>query len=115
MPKIIENVRGQLLAEARRQVAQHGYADTTIRSVAGACGLGAESLFMNSGEVTISCEATRQTGTKSELSTKVTLKPATRHTVKFDLSTAGNASVVITFDDTLEEVVELEFEMNDKA
>jgi cysteate synthase len=75
----------------------------------------AESLFMNPGEVTISCEATRQTGTKSELTTKVTLKPATRHTVKFDLSTAGNASVVITFDDELEEVVELEFEMNDKA
>lgn len=75
----------------------------------------AESLFMNSGEVTISCEATRQTGTKTELSTKVTLKPATRHTVKFDLSTAGNANIHITFDDELEEVVELEFEMNDNA
>ena len=45
MPKIIENVRGQLLAEARRQVAQHGYADTTIHSVAGACGLGVGTVY----------------------------------------------------------------------
>ena len=45
MPKIIENVRGQLLAEARRQIALYGYADTTIRSVAGACGLGVGTVY----------------------------------------------------------------------
>lgn len=45
MPKIIQNVRGQLLAEAKRQIALHGYADTTIRSVAGACGLGIGTVY----------------------------------------------------------------------
>lgn len=45
MPKIIENVRGQLLAEARRQIALHGYANTTVRSVAGACGLGVGTVY----------------------------------------------------------------------
>lgn len=45
MPKIIENVRGQLLAEARRQIAMHGYAATTIRSVACACGLGTGTVY----------------------------------------------------------------------
>ena len=39
MPKIIENVREKLVDEARRQVAEQGYARTTIRSIAGACGL----------------------------------------------------------------------------
>ena len=45
MPKIIKNVREQLLTEARRQIAQHGYADTTVRSVAGACGLGVGTVY----------------------------------------------------------------------
>lgn len=45
MPKIIENVREQLLAEAKKQVFEHGYADTTIRSVAGACGLGVGTVY----------------------------------------------------------------------
>ena len=40
MPKIIENVREQLLVEAKRQIAEYGYAKTTVRSVAAACGLG---------------------------------------------------------------------------
>ena len=39
MPKLIENIRAQLLAEAQRQVAKRGYAKTTIRSVAEACGI----------------------------------------------------------------------------
>ena len=34
MPKILEKVREQLLAEAERQIAERGYARTTIRSVA---------------------------------------------------------------------------------
>ncbi len=45
MPKIIENVRGQLLDEARRQIKEQGYAKTTIRSVAGACGLGVGTVY----------------------------------------------------------------------
>lgn len=45
MPKIIENVREQLLAEAKKQVFEHGYADTTIRSVARACGVGVGTVY----------------------------------------------------------------------
>lgn len=45
MPKIIENVREQLLAEAKRQIAERGYANTTIRSVAGACGIGVGTVY----------------------------------------------------------------------
>ena len=45
VPKIIENVREQLLAEAKKQVFERGYADTTIRSVAGACGLGVGTVY----------------------------------------------------------------------
>lgn len=45
MPKIIENLRDQLLAEAKRQVNENGYARTTIRSVAGACGIGVGTVY----------------------------------------------------------------------
>ena len=45
MPKIIENVREQLLSEARKQITEQGYAKTTIRSVAGACGLGVGTVY----------------------------------------------------------------------
>lgn len=45
MPKILENIREQLLAEARRQVTARGYADTTIRSVASACGVGVGTVY----------------------------------------------------------------------
>lgn len=45
MPKIIENVREQLLTEARRQIAERGYAKTTIRSVAGACRVGVGTVY----------------------------------------------------------------------
>ena len=45
MPKIIENVREQLLTEAKRQVAEYGYAKTTIRSVAKSCGLGIGTVY----------------------------------------------------------------------
>ena len=74
-----------------------------------------ESLFMNEGEVTITCEAVRQTGTTTTLESKVTLKPTTRHTVVFDLSTAGNAKVSVTFDGEITEVTEEEFELNENA
>ena len=45
MPKIIENLRAQLLKEARRQIAAQGYAGTTIRSVAAACGVGVGTVY----------------------------------------------------------------------
>ena len=45
MPKIIENVKEQLLCEAERQIKEVGYARTTIRSVAGACGLGVGTVY----------------------------------------------------------------------
>ena len=45
MPKIIENIREQLMAEARRQIAERGYARTTIRSVAAECGIAAGTVY----------------------------------------------------------------------
>ncbi len=45
MPKIIQNVREHLLCEAKRQIKERGYAKTTIRSVAGACGLGVGTVY----------------------------------------------------------------------
>ena len=45
MPKLIENVRTQLLQEAQRQVAERGYAKTTIRSVAEACGIAVGTVY----------------------------------------------------------------------
>lgn len=45
MPKIIENIRERLLEEAKRQIAENGYAKTTIRSVAAACGLGVGTVY----------------------------------------------------------------------
>ncbi len=45
MPKIIENLREKLLAEARRQVQESGYGALTMRSVAAACGVGVGTLY----------------------------------------------------------------------
>ena len=45
MPKIIENVREQLLAEAKKQISERGYASTTIRSVAGSLGLAVGTVY----------------------------------------------------------------------
>ena len=45
MPKIIHNVREQLLTEAKKQVLENGYGKTTIRSVANACGLGVGTVY----------------------------------------------------------------------
>lgn len=45
MPKIIENLRTQLLEESRRQIATQGYAGTTIRSVARACNVGVGTVY----------------------------------------------------------------------
>ena len=45
MPKRIENIPEQLLTEAGRQIADLGYGKTTIRSVAGACGIAAGTVY----------------------------------------------------------------------
>ncbi len=45
MPKIIENIKEQLQKEAARQIAECGYSDTTIRSVASACGIGVGTVY----------------------------------------------------------------------
>lgn len=45
MPKIIENLKSRLLAEAKKQIEEKGYAATTIRSVAQACGIGVGTVY----------------------------------------------------------------------
>lgn len=45
MPKIIENVRELLLDTAKKQIKERGYANTTIRSVAGECGLAVGTVY----------------------------------------------------------------------
>lgn len=45
MPKILENVRERVLAEAKRQALEKGYTKTTIRSVAKACNLGVGTVY----------------------------------------------------------------------
>lgn len=78
-----------------------------------------DMLFVKSGEVEIVCKAVRQahleSGKLTTITKSVTLKPTTRHTLKFDLSTAGNISVNISFDDEIVETIDLEFELNENA
>ena len=45
MPKIIENLRENLILEARRQVEASGYGILTVRSVAAACGVGVGTVY----------------------------------------------------------------------
>ena len=45
MPKIIENLESRLIAETRHQIETIGYAATTIRSVAAACGVGVGTVY----------------------------------------------------------------------
>ena len=45
MPKIIENLKDRLLAEAQQQIAQNGYAAVTIRSIAKGCGVGIGTVY----------------------------------------------------------------------
>ena len=45
MPKIIENLREQIIEEARKQLFENGYSKTTIRSVAAACGIGTGTMY----------------------------------------------------------------------
>ena len=45
MPKILENVREQLMEEAMRQIHENGYEKTTIRSIAGACNMAVGTVY----------------------------------------------------------------------
>lgn len=45
MPKIIENLRERLTAQAAKQLAESGYAALTVRSVAGAAGVGVGTVY----------------------------------------------------------------------
>ena len=45
MPKIIENAREQILTEAKKQIAERGYAATTVRSVANSCGIAVGTVY----------------------------------------------------------------------
>jgi AcrR family transcriptional regulator len=45
MPKIIENLKDRLLAEARQQIAAVGYEAVTIRSIAKGCGVGVGTVY----------------------------------------------------------------------
>ena len=45
MPKIIENLRDRLLAEAKQQIEQGGYEAVTIRSIAKGCGVGVGTVY----------------------------------------------------------------------
>ena len=45
MPKIIQKIREQLLQEAQKQIQTRGYAATTVRSVAEACGIGVGTVY----------------------------------------------------------------------
>ena len=74
-----------------------------------------EMLFMNTGEVSVICNAKRTTGADATFESKLQLKASTRHKVVFDLSTAGKAVVNITFDDEIVETIELEVELNENA
>ena len=74
-----------------------------------------ELLFMNTGEITFTCEAIRPTGKPTTFEGRLLLKAATHHKIVFELSTAGKAVVNITFDDEIVETIELEFELNENA
>jgi hypothetical protein len=78
-----------------------------------------DHLFIEAGETEIICEATRQAdlsnGKKTTLKKSILLRPTTRHILQFDLSTAGNVEVNISFDGEIVETIVLDVELNDKA
>ncbi len=45
MPKIIKNLREQILTEAKKQITERGYSAMTVRSVAAGCGVGVGTLY----------------------------------------------------------------------
>ena len=60
MPKIIENLREKILAEADRQMQEVGYSAMTIQSIAKACGVGVGTVynyFSSKDEIVVSSVA----------------------------------------------------------
>lgn len=45
MPKVLDDIRNKLIAEAQNQVNINGYAGMTVRSVAKACGVGIGTMY----------------------------------------------------------------------
>lgn len=45
MPKIIEDLKRSLIAEAQKQIRDHGYGAVTIRSIAKGCGVGVGTVY----------------------------------------------------------------------
>lgn len=60
MPKLIENLKEKLLAEADKQLQEVGYGAMTIQSIAKACGVGVGTVynyFSSKDEILIACMA----------------------------------------------------------
>ena len=58
MPKVIENLKEKLLAEADRQLQEVGYSAMTIQSIARACGVGVGTVynyFPSKDEIVVAC------------------------------------------------------------
>ena len=45
MPKILANLKEQILTEAQRQIAEGGYENMTVRSVASGCGIAVGTVY----------------------------------------------------------------------
>lgn len=61
MPKVIENLKEKILAEADRQLLEVGYEAMTIQSIAKSCGVGVGTVynyFPSKDEIVIACVAT---------------------------------------------------------
>lgn len=62
MPKVIENLKEKVLAEADRQMRDVGYHAMTIQSIAKACGVGVGTVynyFPSKDEILIACVAAK--------------------------------------------------------
>ena len=60
MPKLIENLKEKILAEADRQLQETGYGAMTIQSIAKACGVGVGTVYnyySSKDEIVIACVA----------------------------------------------------------
>ncbi len=60
MPKVIENLKEKILAEADRQLQDVGYGTMTIQSIAKACGVGVGTVynyFSSKDEILVACVA----------------------------------------------------------
>ena len=62
MPKVIENLKEKILAEADRQMQEAGYQTMTIQSIAKACGVGVGTVynyFPSKDEIVVACVAAK--------------------------------------------------------